>query len=293
MSNDEPWTIKRLLEWTTNYLSENHSDSPRLDAEVLLAEARGCKRIELYTCFAEVPQPDVLAKFRGWIKERAGGKPVAYLVGHREFYSIRFVVNEAVLIPRPETETLVTLAFDYLQSLPKSSGPFCVCDIGTGSGCIPVALAKNFLECEFIAADISQEALAVAKLNAEQNGVSDRIRFVESDVFAKIDSQPTLDCIISNPPYIAQSEMAGLDREVRDYEPNGALVSGETGTEIIEKIVCEGAERLKSGGLLLFEMSPMIAERCLKLVNDSGLYSSVKIEMDLARLPRVVTAIRK
>lgn len=293
MSNDEPWTIKRLLDWTTNYLSENQSDSPRLDAEVLLAEARGCKRIELYTCFAEVPQPEVLAKFRGWIKERAGGKPVAYLVGHREFYSIRFTVSEHVLIPRPETETLVTLAFDYLQSLPKSAGPFRVCDIGTGSGCIPIALAKNFLECEFIAADLSKDALEVAKLNAEQNGVANRIRFIESDVFAKIESQPTFDCIASNPPYIAQSEMAGLDREVRDYEPNGALVSGETGTEIIEKIVYDGAERLKSGGLLLFEMSPMIAERCMELVTESGLYSNAKIETDLARLPRVVTAIRK
>lgn len=293
MSNDEPWTIKRLLEWTTNYLTENDSDSPRLDAEVLLAEARGCKRIELYTCFAEVPEPGVLAKFRGWIKERAAGKPVAYLVGHREFYSLPFTVNKNVLIPRPETETLVTLAFDFLKSLPKSDTPRRVCDIGTGSGCIPIALAKNLDSCDFLAVDISRAALEVAKLNAEQNNVSNRIRFVESDVFDSIETEDLFDCIASNPPYIAQSEMAGLDREVREHEPNGALVSGETGTEIIERVVLDGASRLKAGGLLLFEMSPMIADRCLKFVNESGLYKDAKIELDLARLPRIVTAIRK
>ncbi len=285
MSTADPWTTKKLLDWTTDFLKQNGSESPRLDAEVLLAEAKGCQRIDLYTPFDQVPPEDQLAKFRDWIKQRAAGKPVAYLVGYREFYSLSFQVNEHVLIPRPETELLVTLSVDCLSELKLESAS--VCDVGTGSGCIAIAIAKN-AACDITALDISPEAIEVAQQNAVEHKVDSRIHFVQSDLFDACPNS-SFDLIVSNPPYIGTQEMESLAADVREFEPNSALFAGQDGTDVIQRLVDQAKQHLKPGGQLMFETSPIILDRCVKIVEQAG-YSDVIVEQDLSKQPRVVRA---
>ena len=240
----EPWTVGRLLQWTTDYLKGHGSESPRLDAEVLLAQALGCQRIELYTTFDELPGDDARAAFRELVRRRAEGTPVAYLVGRREFYSLSFRVTPDVLIPRPETELLVVAALDLAKtkgeggrgkaeqvasgqwpvassstinnqqssiSNPQSPIPHpLIADVGTGSGIIAVCLAKHLPTCRVTAIDISPAALAVAKENAQQHGVAERIEFLESDLFAAVPAERQFDFIVSNPPYVTAAELDGL-----------------------------------------------------------------------------------
>ena len=184
MAEQEEWSVGRLLTWTTDYLKKNNSESPRLEAEILLSHARGCQRIELYTAFGDVVASDVRGKFKELVKRRAEGTPVAYLVGEREFFSLSFKVSPNVLIPRPETETLVVLALTYLQSLSAEAGRPRVIDVGTGSGAIVIALAKHFPNAEYLAVDKSPEALEVAKENAAKHGLSDAIQFSQGDLLA-------------------------------------------------------------------------------------------------------------
>ena len=167
----EAWTIKRLLEWTAEYFERNDSGSPRLEAEVLLAEALGCERIQLYTRFDEIPAEPGLGNFRAWVKRRAAGEPVAYLVGHKEFYSLKFKVDNNVLIPRPETEHVVVEAIECAKAF--STQPVEIADVGTGSGCIAVAVAKHISNSKVTAIDVSPEALTVARENIENHEVSE------------------------------------------------------------------------------------------------------------------------
>ena len=185
MSTTAPWTVGRLLQWTADYLKTHGSESPRLDAEVLLAEAMGCKKIELYTRFEEEPAESVRAAFRELVKRRAEGAPVAYLLGHREFYSLDFRVTPDVLIPRPETELLVVTLLDLAKSKPKDT-PWSIADVGTGSGILAVCAAKNLAAARVTAVDISPAALEIAAENAEKHGVAARIEFLESDLFAAV-----------------------------------------------------------------------------------------------------------
>ena len=290
-TSTEAWTIQRLLQWTAEYFQRQQRDAPRLAAEVLLAEALGCRRIDLYARFTEVPDGPQLTKFRDWVKQHAAGKPVAYLVGHRDFYSLRFTVDSNVLIPRPETELLVVESLDALKQF-KDSTPIVV-DVGTGSGCIAIALAKHNLQARVIAADVSEAALAVAKANAQQNNVSDRIEFLESDLLKALDATIQPHLIVSNPPYVGRSEQGTLDENVRRFEPELALYGGDQGDELIERLVRESAVRLVFGGFLIFETSPMLAARCQKMVERSGQFSSCQIKRDMAKLDRAIVARKK
>ena len=290
-TSTEAWTIQRLLQWTAEYFQRQQRDAPRLAAEVLLAEALGCRRIDLYARFTEVPDGPQLTKFRDWVKQHAAGKPVAYLVGHRDFYSLRFTVDSNVLIPRPETELLVVESLDALKQF-KDSTPIVV-DVGTGSGCIAIALAKHNLQARVIAADISEAALAVAKANAQQNNVSDRIEFLESDLLKALDATIQPHLIVSNPPYVGRSEQGTLDENVRRFEPELALYGGDQGDELIERLVRESAVRLVFGGFLIFETSPMLAARCQEMVERSGQFSSCQIKRDMAKLDRAIVARKK
>lgn len=288
----EAWTIGRLLSWTADYLASHGSESPRLEAEVLLAHARGCKRIELYTSFEDPAADDLRAKFRELVKRRAEGTPVAYLVGHREFYSLDFLVTPDVLIPRPETEFVVLTLLDVAKQLPADK-PIEIADVGTGSGIIAVTAAKHLQRAQVTAIDVSPAALAVARDNASRHGVSERVEFIESDLFASVPADKRFDIIASNPPYITTAEMAGLARDVRQFEPELALAGGESGTAIIERLVPQAAERLRPGGTLLMEISPMLQQRVEKLIDDDGCFERRPIVKDMAGLPRVVTARRK
>ncbi|HEY1598160.1 MAG TPA: peptide chain release factor N(5)-glutamine methyltransferase [Pirellulales bacterium] len=313
MPDADPWTIGRLLAWTTQFLKDRGADSPRLDAEILLAEARHCRRIELYTSFDEVPQDAIRTRFRELVRERAEGKPVAYLVGRREFYSLPFRVTQDVLIPRPETELLVVRLLDLMANRdsatddsmaaqptppaeverPEKAPQLRVADVGTGSGIIAICAVQRIKTCRVTAIDLSPAALAVARDNAAQHGVADRVDFVEGDLLASLPAATKFDFIVSNPPYVSESEWAELARDVRDFEPRTALVAGPRGTEIIQRLISQAAERLIPGGWLLTEISPMIEADVRQLLENDTHFDQISTIKDLAGLARVVQARRK
>lgn len=291
MTDQQPWTIGRLLNWTTDFLRDKGADSPRLDAEVLLAHARGCQRIELYTAFEEEAAELLRESFRDLVRRRAAGTPVAYLVGHREFFSLSFHVSPDVLIPRPETELIVVRVLDLAKQ--QSGEPLRIADVGTGSGILAVCCAKHLPGASVTAIDISGAALAVAAKNAKQHEVAERIDLVESDLFAKVPAGEPFDVIVSNPPYVASHEMAELDSSVRDHEPHLALDGGEQGTEVIARLIPQSAERLKPGGWLLMEVGPYNVQQVEQLVAGNDQFSLEVTIPDLAGHPRVVQAQRK
>src|SRR4051794_1859433 len=311
-TTEEPWTIGRLLSWTVDYLGRHGSENPRLDAEVLLAAARGCKRIELYTAYGEVADEAVRTAFRELVKRRAEGTPVAYLVGHREFYSLDFEVNSDVLIPRPETELLVVALLDDIKAKttghsfstsgnesptatldPQATAPVSIVDVGTGSGILAICAAKYVLHAQVTAIDISQAALTVAKRNAERHGVVDRITFVNGDLLSETTELPQFDYVLSNPPYISTAEMEQLPRDVRQYEPEVALRAGEKGTDVVAPLIAQAAPRLKPGGVLFIEVSPMIADEVDALIRQQVSLEAGAIMRDLAGHARVVQATKR
>jgi release factor glutamine methyltransferase len=323
----EPWTVLRLLAWTTDYLKSHGSESPRLEAEVLLAAARGCERIMLYTAFDQVVDEPTRAKFRELVKRRAEGTPVAYLVGKREFYSLSLRVTPDVLIPRPETEFVVVAVLDALKGSgfgvqgsgassqePGAGDPVAsasqnpqsairnpqsaistllVADVGTGSGAIAVAVAKHAAEVRVVAIDISPAALAIAQENAATHQVADRIEFLQGDLLSSLRAAERFAVIASNPPYISQAEFDALPPTVRDHEPRQALLAGPTGTETIERLIPQAFERLLPGGWLILEISPMIAGRVVELFAADGRFEPAVSTKDLAGLVRVVKARRR
>lgn len=290
MSQTEPWTILRLLEWTTDYLTKQGADTPRLDAEVLLAHARGCQRIQLYTAFDQVADEPLRESFRALVRRRAEGTPVAYLVGYREFFSLRFRVTPDVLIPRPETELLVLELLDLAGKRPASAAGPTVIDVGAGSGVIAICAAKNLPAADVYAVDVSPAALAVAGENAAALEVADRVRLVEADLLTSAELPAKADFVVSNPPYVSEAELAECAPEVRDQEPRLALVGGAEGTEIIARLIPQAAERLHPGGWLLMEVSPMIHRRVMELIASDGRFDPPSVKKDLAHHPRVVMA---
>jgi len=289
MSSTAPWTVGRLLQWTTDYLKNHDSDSPRLDAEVLLAEVLHCPRIQLYAGFETQPGEPARAAYRKLVRRRAEGTPVAYLVGRREFYSLDFRVTPDVLIPRPETELLVVALLDAAKTFPVGK-QLQIIDVGAGSGNIAICAAKHLPACRVAAVDISPAALKIARANAEKHNVARRIEFFQSDLFAGVPAERRFDFIVSNPPYVADGEWEHLPPDVRNFEPKTALLAGPHGTEVIERLLPQAVERLHPGGYLLVEISPQIHEDVCTLVQaqpDLELLPTIK---DLARLPRIVQA---
>ncbi|MCA9190612.1 MAG: peptide chain release factor N(5)-glutamine methyltransferase [Planctomycetales bacterium] len=293
MNATETWTVGKLLSWTAEFLKKHGASSPRLDAEVLLAHVRGCQRIDLYTAFSDEPNDDTKSAFRQMVRQRAEGKPVAYLVGHKEFYSMNFRVSLDVLIPRPETEHLVVEALDRAKLLRQSrvgQARLEIADVGTGSGCVAIAIAKHLDNCRLTAIDVSRPALEIAKENARTHDLSaEQIEFVESDLFHSVAGR--FDIIVSNPPYVSASEYAHLDRSVREYEPVQALVAGDEGYEVLRELLLQASAHLADDGYLIFEFSPMLAKRLPEFVDDG--WHAPLISKDLAGLARIVTLQKK
>jgi len=205
MPQEAPWTIGRLLSWTTKYFQEHGVESARLEAEVLLAHARGCKRIELYTAFEEPAPPQLRDEFKKLVKRRGEGEPTAHLVGMREFYSLEFEVTPDVLVPRPETELIVVALTDRVKERADAPERLKIADVGTGSGVLAVCAAKYIENADVLATDTSEAALAVARRNAERHGVARRVYFVHADLFPANKPDMRLDYIVSNPPYVTTS----------------------------------------------------------------------------------------
>lgn len=288
MAETTTWTIKALLAWTADHFAKKGLDSPRLDAELLLAHVLNCKRIDLIVRYDEQPNDSQRKAFRELVTKRLDHCPTAYLVGTREFYLLPFEVNAAVLIPRPDTETLVDVAMEFLKKRPASA----VLDIGTGSGCVAVCLAHMAKAATVTAVDVSPDAVAVAQRNAKRNAVADRVRFQVGNLFAPIEAGSTFDLIVSNPPYIPPSEIETLMPEVKDHEPRIALDGGTDGLSFYRRLSAESCRWLKPGGMLAVEIGHTQDGAVRELLESSGL-NSVKVIKDRAGRPRVVTGIHE
>ena len=280
------WTVLDLLRWTTDHFASRGIDTPRLDAEVLLAYALECDRLRLYVEYEKpVEEPD-RARFRALVQRRADERiPVALLTGTREFWSLSFEVTPDVLVPRPETETLVTAA---LERLPDAEAELRVLDVGTGSGAVALALATERPKARVVATDLSGAALAVAGRNAERLGLADRVAFAEGDLFEPLAGE-RFDLVISNPPYIGRGEADSLAPELR-HEPESALYAGADGLEVLRRLVAETSDHLEAGGVLALEIDPRQAPALLQLCTDAGL-RDVRVHRDLAGRERAVSAL--
>lgn len=285
-NSSDVWTVRRILEWTTAHLKSRGSETPRLDAEILLAHSRKCARIELYTRFNEALTDAQRTTMRELVKRRAQSEPVAYLVGHREFFSLDFRVTSDVLIPRPETETLVV---ELLTLIGETEAPR-VADIGTGSGCIAISTAVNNAKVSVSAVDISPAALQIARENAEKHTVSERVDFFDGDLFAPLAGGEPFDAIVSNPPYVAEEEMSTLAPDIRLHEPHLALTAGPDGLSVVRRLIVDAPHHLKPSGTLMIEISPEQADTVKQLFDADGRYTDVAVVKDLAGNARVVRA---
>lgn len=283
---DAPWTVGRVIEWTTQHLKKHGSETPRLDTEILLAHARGCPRIQLYVQYNDVVTEPQRATMRDLVRRRAQSEPVAYLVGHREFFGLDFRVTADVLVPRPETETLVL----ELVTLAKSLAQPAILDIGAGSGAIAVAAAVQLPAARVTATDLSPAALQVASDNAERHGVAARVRFLQGDLFAPLAADELFDIIASNPPYVADDEMEMLPPDVRLHEPRSALAAGPRGLSVISRLIAEAPQHLSSGGCLLLEIAPEQSAEVRTLLESHSAYADVQFLKDPSGDLRVVRA---
>ena len=284
------WTIQKLLSWVTDYLTDKGVDAPRLSAELLLCHAVGLTRIELYTQFDRpVPQRQ-LDQLHDLIKRAGLHEPVAYLTGRTEFYSIELDITSDCLIPRPETELLVQRAIEFLRT---RDGVQFVCDLCTGSGCIAVAVAKNFPDARVIATDISAGALEVAARNVDKHELHERIELLQGDLFEPIVRQldvDAFDLIVCNPPYVSSAEYEKLARNVKDYEPKSALLAGAEGLDIYRRLIDKVDEFLKPGAALMLEIGYAQGPAVRELLERATAFAEIKIEKDPHDNDRVVTA---
>ncbi len=286
------WTIQKLLTWITEYLTTNGVDAPRLSGELLLSHVLGMTRIELYTQFNKVVDKTDLDALHALVKRAGQQEPVAYLVGRTEFYSIELEVDAHCLIPRPETELLVQKAIEFLRTC---EGTQHVCDLCTGSGCIAVAIAKNFSEGKVTATDICDAALAVAARNVEKHELAERVQLLCGDLFEPL--VPHLDVtqwdlIVCNPPYVSAAEYEALEKNVKDYEPQLALRAGEDGLDVYRRIAVQIDQYLKPDGLLLLEIGYAQGPAVRELLEATELFAEIAVEKDDHNNDRVVTARR-
>lgn len=282
------WTIKALLSWTTEFLASRGVEGPRAEAQILLAHVLQCKKVDLLIRYEEQPSERDRTRYRELILRRVAGWPVAYLVGTRDFYLLTFDVSPAVLIPRPDTETLVLEALAYLKPLAAPA----VLDLGVGSGCIAISIAHQKPDARVTAVDVSPDALDVARRNAARHGVADRMSFLHGDLFAPLSAGTTFDLIVSNPPYIAHGEFPDLAPDVRDHEPRVALDGGSDGLAFYRRIASGVAPFLKPGGRLLLEISNTQDEAVRALLAEQKVLDVGPTLRDMGGHTRVVPATR-
>lgn len=284
MSTEQPWTIGRLLTWTTEFLKGKGAEEARLDAQLLLAHVLGCPKVGLYTRFNEEPTEAERSRLRELVQRRAKGCPVAYLLGTREFFSLEFEVTPDVLIPRGDTGYVVAECVEAIKPLEAPR----VLDVGTGSGCIAVAVAKQDKRARVTATDVSPKALDVARRNADRHKVE--VRFLEGDLFAAAPAGERFDVVVSNPPYIRHDVLATLAVEVRDHEPRLALDGGDDGFAVIDRLIAGAGDYLEANGSLIFEIGYDQEAEARARLERAGW--EAKTIHDAAGLPRVLRARR-
>jgi release factor glutamine methyltransferase len=286
-SSGKTWTILELLRFTTEHFASRGIETARLDAECLLAHVLNVDRLRLYVDFEEPVGASDRTAYRELVRRRANERvPVAQLIGAKEFWSLPLKVTRDVLIPRPDTETLVTAALDLL---PDPETCTTVLDVGTGSGAVALAIALERPRAHLVATDISQAALEIARENADVHGVGDRIRWALGGLFQPVAGQ-RFDLVVSNPPYVAESQRSQLPPELA-HEPEEALFSGEDGTEMLAELIAQVNDVLVPGGAVAVELAPEQAPRVADWCRAAG-FEDVKTRRDLSRRPRVVSARR-
>lgn len=280
-------TVREILGKTEGYLAERGVDSPKLSAQLLLAQALGLDRLGLILAMDRPLTPDELDSVRPLVARRGQGEPVALIAGAREFYGLDFAVTHDTLIPRPETEGMI----DRVKELFPDKAPTAFADLGTGSGCLAITLAVVFPQVTGLALDASPGALAVARQNAARHGVEDRVRFFEGDFSRLPVREGGYDLIVSNPPYVSAAEYRECSREVRDFEPRSALVPGETGLEAIPVVAAAAMGALAPGGWLLVEIGWRQGPDATAILTAQG-FADVALRRDLAGHDRIVEGRR-
>ena len=285
--------LKQTLAAAVTRLSADEVPSARLNAESLLMFTLDCDRTYLYAHPERELTHDEQSRYDAVLAERALGVPTQYITGHQEFWGMDLIVSPAVLIPRPETEHVVETVLE-LAEVKKTGGQKAlpltnslrIADVGTGSGCIALALAKELPQAEIHASDISAAALEVARANAARHQLESRIQFHETDLLAGFENN-AFNFIVSNPPYVGESEEDEVQLEVRKFEPRGAVFAGPTGIEVIEHLIPQARAALKPGGWLVMEVSRTISEKVRQLLQD---WNDVRMRQDLQSIPRVAQA---
>ena len=280
--------IRTILRRATHDLSVSGSPSPKLDAEVLLARLLGIDRTRIILEPGRELSEGEEAAFARSVERRRLGEPVSYILGEKEFWSLSFEVGPEVLIPRPETECLVE---ELLRSCRAPGAGLRILDIGTGSGAIAIALARELPEARVAATDISAGAIAVASRNAEAHGVAGRIEFFQGDLFAAAAGE--WDIICSNPPYVPEDEYERLPAGIRDFEPREALIAGPEGLDYYRRIIREGPHRLKPGGRIFLEIGDGQKGPVEALFRDAGGYEEISFRKDYGGIDRVASARKK
>lgn len=288
MAGSTIWTIKKLLLWTTHYFQEHHLDSPRLDAELLLAHVLHKQRIYLYTDFDLIVEPSELSLYREYIKKRVSGISTAAIIGEKEFMGLTFKVNEDVLIPRPDTETWLEKVIQYHRN---EQGLY-VADLGTGSGAILLSFLYYCKEDTGVGVDISEKALAVAEENGKNLKMDDRVTWRRGDYLTALEEGELFDGILTNPPYIPTGDIRGLAEEVR-HEPMNALDGGADGLTFYRKLAGGAAEHLKDGGFLAAEFGIHQAADVVNLLKETGKFDSFEVINDYGGIERAVYCRKK
>ena len=288
-------TVLEFLNGSTNYFKDHGIENPRLNAELLLARSLKLSREKLYTHFQSQIRPEEKEAMEEFIQRRVSGEPLQYILEHQEFWSINFEVDRRVLIPRPETELLVEQGLSIISKI-SFKRTLSILEIGTGSGVIAIALAKEMKNIFLVATDISRDALILAKENAKSAGVLDRIKFVNGDLFGPLHpskERNIFDLILSNPPYIIRSKIRTLPREVKDHEPIIALDGGEDGLAFYRHIIPEAPFYLREGGWLLLEVALGQSRIVSEMIEGGGHFFKPESIPDLSGIGRVVKAQRK
>jgi release factor glutamine methyltransferase len=292
MTESAPWTIRRLLEWTTPFFTRKEVDSPRLSAELLLTHVLQIPRIKLYTDYERVLTETQLTQFRDLVKRAGEHEPIAYLTGRAHFFSLEFVVTPDVLIPRPETETLVEHILQLARHETGLSSPR-ILDLCTGSGCVAASIAHHLKMATVIATDISEKALAIAKQNLERLQLDQRVTLAQGDLFAPLADLPDaryFNLIVANPPYIPTADIANLDKTVRDYEPALALDGGADGLSTHRRILADAPKHLLPGGRLFLEIAYDQGSAALELMAQYPAFQNAALLKDFGGRDRILTA---
>ena len=325
----ETWTIVEILRWTTDYFRTKGVSEPRASAEVLLAHVLQVSRLELYLRYDQPLKPEELTRFKALMLRRRTGEPVAYLTGRKEFWSLNFRVSPAVLIPRPETEVLVAAAFEVGKDIggegqgaptdetpvplapppspmpplflsePKTenrkpkTGNLWGLDVGVGSGAVVVSLAKELPQMRWLALDLSAAALAVARDNARRHGVAECIEFLRANLLTSLKPGPRFNLIVANLPYVSQGDWENLPKDIKDYEPQEALLAGEDGLALIRPLAQQAHRYLQDGGWLALEVGEAQAKPVMELLQEAGAYDRLEAVPDYQGMQRVVRARRR